>query len=60
MRLRYAEQEKFLKILFTLDYLRDTDKYDKLINDDAELLELDESFKESYFEIVRRFYDLFE
>ena len=31
-----------------------------MINDSVELSELDESFKESYFDIIRRFYDLFE
>jgi len=31
-----------------------------MINDSVEKTELDESFKESYFEIIRRFYDLFE
>lgn len=31
-----------------------------MINDSVELSELDESFKESYFDIIQRFYDLFE
>lgn len=31
-----------------------------MINDSVELTELDDSFKESYFDIIRRFYDLFE
>ena len=31
-----------------------------MINDSVELSELDESFKESYFDIIKRFYDLFE
>jgi hypothetical protein len=29
VRLRYSEQEKFIKILFTLDYLKEQDKFDK-------------------------------
>ena len=37
-----------------------SDKFDAMINDSVELTELDESFKESYFEIIQRFYDLFE
>ena len=31
-----------------------------MINDSVELSELDESFKESYFDIIKRFYDMFE
>ena len=31
-----------------------------MINDSVSLTELDESFKESYFDIIRRFYDMFE
>lgn len=31
-----------------------------MINDSVELSELDDSFKESYFDIIRRFYALFE
>ena len=59
-RLRYSEQQKFLAVLFDLEYVQDCDRFDNMINDSVELTELDESFKESYFDIIRRFYDLFE
>ena len=59
-RLRYSEQAKYLQVLFDLEYIQDCDRYDNMINDSVELSELDESFKESYFDIIRRFYDLFE
>jgi len=59
-RLRYSEQQKYLKVLFDLEYISNCDRYDNMINDSVELTELDESFKESYFEIIKRFYDLFE
>ena len=59
-RLRYSEQQKYLSVLFDLDYVSDPDRYDNMINDSVELSELDDSFKESYFDIIRRFYDLFE
>ena len=60
VKLRYSEQAKYLRIMFDLTYIQDPDKYDKYISDNADLLELDESFKESYLEIIQRFYTLFE
>jgi len=59
-RLRYSEQKKYLSVLFDLEYIKDCDVIDNMINDSVELTELDESFKESYFEIIKRFYDMFE
>lgn len=59
-RLRYSEQAKYLNVLFDLEYIQDPDRYDNMINDSVELTELDERFKESYIEIIKRFYDLFE
>lgn len=47
-------------MLFNLEYIQDCDRFDNMINDSVELTELDESFKESYFEIIKRFYMLFE
>ena len=46
--------------MFDLSYVQDPDRYDKYVSDNADLLELDESFKESYLEIIQRFYTLFE
>ena len=59
-RLRYSEQQKYLSILFGIEYIQECDRYDNMINDSVELTELDERFKESYFDIIKRFYDLFE
>lgn len=59
-RLRYAEQRKYLQILFDLEYVQDPDRFDNAINDSIELSELDDSFKESYYDIIKRFYDMFE
>ena len=36
------------------------DLIEKTINDSAELLELDETFKESYLDLIKRYYALFE
>lgn len=49
-----------MSVLFDLEYIKDCDRIDNMINDSVELTELDESFKESYFEIIKRFYDMFE
>lgn len=46
--------------MFDLEYVKDQDKYDKMLQDSVELIELDEGFKESYMEIIERFYTLFE
>lgn len=59
-RLRFSEQQKFLVVLFDLEYIQDCDRYDNMINDSVELTELDERFKESYLDIIKRFYDMFE
>ena len=59
-RLRYSEQQKYLSILFGIEYIQECDRFDNMINDSVELTELDERFKESYFDIIKRFYDLFE
>lgn len=58
--LRYTEQLKYLNILYDLDYVKDQDRYDQQIQASVSLIELDESFKETYLEIIERFYSLFE
>jgi WASH complex subunit strumpellin len=58
--LRYAEQLKYLNILIDLDYVKDQDRYDQQFQASVQLIELDESFKETYLEIIERFYMLFE
>ena len=47
-------------MLFDLSYLHKMDFIEKTINDSAELLELDETFKESYLDLIKRYYALFE
>lgn len=60
MKLRYASQLRYLDILFDLEYCKNQDLYDKKIQDSVALIELDEAFKETYLEIIERFYTLFE
>ena len=47
-------------MLFDLSFLHKMDLIEKTINDSAELLELDETFKESYLDLIKRYYALFE
>jgi WASH complex subunit strumpellin len=34
--------------------------FDRRIQDNVDLIELDEAFKETYYEVIERFYHLFE
>ena len=63
MRLQQYEQRKAERILFDMKYLNDQkyqDECDNALRDDIELIEVDEQFKESYLDIIERFYNLFE
>ena len=51
------------KILFDMQYLFDKkyqDECDVSIQKDIEMIEADELFKDSYLDIIERFYNLFE
>ena len=63
LRLQQYEQRKYEKILFDMTYLIDLDFQDQCnekIQRDIDLIEIDEQFKESYLDLVERFYALFE
>lgn len=63
MKLQQYEQRKYEKILFDMNYLLDPDFMDKCndrIQGSIDLIEIDEQFKESYLDIIERFYALFE
>jgi WASH complex subunit strumpellin len=60
VRLRYAEQQKYLRIMWDLNYIAEQDRYDLMLQESTELLNLDEAFRESYIDIVKRFYNMFE
>ena len=54
------EQKKYLAVLFDFHYLRDPEEFEKKINSDPDLLDLDQEFQENHTEILTRFYGLFE
>lgn len=46
--------------MWDLNYIAEQDRYDLMLQESTELLNLDEAFKESYIDIVKRFYNMFE
>ncbi|XP_044738759.1 WASH complex subunit 5 [Chrysoperla carnea] len=54
------EQQKYGDIILDFKYLKSSDYYDKKIEEDPVLQELDEQFRENYLPTVRRFYLVFE
>ena len=52
----YYEQKKYEEILFDLSYLKNIDAIDSKIQNNIDKIELDENFKESYIEIIERFF----
>lgn len=59
-KVRDPEQRKYLDVIFDFQYLNQPEDYEKRINDDVDLLDLDQEFQENHEEILDRFYKLFE
>jgi WASH complex subunit strumpellin len=59
-KIKDPEQRKYLNVLFDFQYLREPEEFEKKINDDVNLLDLDQEFQENHQEILQRFYRLFE
>ncbi|KAJ1434034.1 WASH complex, subunit strumpellin [Ochromonadaceae sp. CCMP2298] len=59
-KIKDPEQRKYLQVLFDFRYLREPEEFEKKINDDVNLLDLDQEFQENHQEILARFYKLFE
>ena len=53
------EYKRYENILFAFDYLTNQDSYDAKIQSNISTIELDEGFRESYMEIIERFFQLF-
>ena len=52
----YFEQKKYEQILFDLSYMKNPDSFDNKIQNNIDLIDLEESFRESYMEIIERFF----
>lgn len=59
-KIKDPEQRKYLDVVFDFQYLNQPEDYEKKINDDVDLLDLDQEFQENHEEILDRFYKLFE
>ena len=59
-KIKDPEQRKYLSVLFDFQYLREPEEFEKKINDDVNLLDLDQEFQENHSEILLRFYKVFE
>jgi WASH complex subunit strumpellin len=56
----YYEQKKYEQVLFDLSELKNFDALDTRIQSNIDLIDLEESFRESYSEIIERFFQLFD
>ncbi|KAF0972785.1 hypothetical protein FDP41_009034 [Naegleria fowleri] len=56
----FLDDKKYQYIIFDFKYLKNQDAYDNRITSSSDLLDLDESFKESHMPILERFYTLFK
>lgn len=59
-KIKDPEQRKYLNVLFDFHYLREPEEYEKNINDDINLLDVDQEFQENHGDILERFITLFE
>ena len=54
-----ADNKKYADIMFDFHYLRDPEEFEKKINANMDLLDLDQEFHENHDDILNRFYLLF-
>lgn len=54
------EQKKYIPILFDFAYLREQEEYERKLNENVDLLDIDTEFQETHDDIIIRFYALFE
>lgn len=46
--------------MFDLTYLKNPDMFEGRIQNNIDMIELEENFRDSYIEIIERFYQLFD
>lgn len=59
-RIRDPEQKKYLEVLCDFQYLKEPEEFERKLNSNVDLLDLDQEFQENHEEILDRFYQLFE
>ncbi len=55
-----AERKKYAAIVIDYEYLKNAEKFDEAIDRNVDLTDLDEAFRDANFELLERFYKLFE
>ena len=55
-----SASKRYASVLFDFQYFRDPEEFEKKINSNTELLELDHEFVEVHEKLLERFYKLFE
>ena len=56
----YYEQKKYEQIMFDLNDYKNIDGIEAKIQNNIDLIDLEENFRESYMEIIERFFQLFD
>ncbi|PRP74057.1 hypothetical protein PROFUN_08681 [Planoprotostelium fungivorum] len=58
---RLADKDKrYAQLIFDFQYLGKADYFEHIIASNAQLMDLDEEFRDNHVEILKRFYELFE
>ena len=55
-----TEQSKYLPVLFDFAYLKEPEEFERKLNANVDLLDLDQEFQDNHEEILGRFYQLYE
>jgi len=59
-KIQDPEQRKYLDVLFDFQYLKEPEEFERKLNENVDLLDLDQEFQDNHEEILERFYKLFE
>ena len=59
-RINDPEQLKYSQVMFDFHYLKDPEEFERKLNADMDLLDIDQEFHENHEDILNRFYTLFE
>lgn len=59
-KVKDPEQRKYLDVLIDFTYLRNPDEFEKKLNDQQELSDLDHEFQDNHKDILDRFYKIFD
>jgi len=55
----HEEAQKFKNLIFDFSYFNKIDSYEEKIRNNSSLRNLDEEFRENYYDVLTRFYSVF-